>query len=250
MVARVRPARCRFYPARKGGAGGFTLTEALVGLALSLVILGFLLSAVWTLNRTHRRLMTRHDQVYVPLREMRRLREELESACDPLPDEPAMRSAQAPGDDGQQTILSWFGTVAERHGEWGRVELQWVPSPAGPGGMLRKMYQPLPGAEMAWTSFPRSVMSVSAAPRVYFFDGTGWSERWPPETQDRASTRLPRGVRIEWNKPGHPAEYAPSPGPHSLRMEIALPASQVVTSRIQRAAQAFPPAPGTGAPAP
>ena len=250
MEARVLPARCRLCPGRRSGSGGFTLTEALVGLALSLVIVGFLFSAVWTLNRTHRRLIIRHDRVDAPMRELRRLGEELESAGDPLPDEPAMRSAQPPDDDGRQTMLSWFGAVADRPGEWGRVELQWVPSPGGPGGMLQKVYQPLPGAETAWTSFPRSVMSVPAAPRVFFFDGTGWFDRWPPEARDRTPARLPQGVRIEWDETDDPARRASPLDPRALRMEVALPVAQVVTSRIQRAAQASPSAPETGAPAP
>ncbi|MBP7274706.1 MAG: hypothetical protein KBA51_00715 [Kiritimatiellae bacterium] len=241
----------RVGPARGGrrwnsthGADGFTLTEALIGLALSFVVLGFLFSAVATLNRTHRRLMVRHDQTHVPLREMRRLMEELEGACDLLPDGPALRSAQAPDDDGRQTLLEWYGAVPDRPGELGRVELEWIPSQAGAGGMLQKRYHPLPGAESAWTSFPRTVRSAPAAPRISFFDGKGWSEQWPPETSGRSAPRLPRGIRIEGAEPGNSALRAP-------RMEVALPAAQVITSRIQRvAAPAAPSAPETGAPAP
>ena len=209
---------------------GFTLTEVLLALAISVIVLGFLFSALGVLRRAQAGIFERTKNEREPQLALRELARSWESAADPFPDVPPVRSALAAGAPGDSPLLTWFGPAPDSmdSGEWAQHELTWDQ------GILWTIAKPWPGAEGLWAPVTNRIASMAAPPGLSFYDGKDWSPLWPPPAYSRAVDRLPRGIRLEWNsKAGASA------------IEAALPCATVITSRVLRAAQAAPSAPAS-----
>ena len=216
---------------------GFTLTEVLLALAISVIVLGFLFSALGVLRRAEDGIFARMKNQGEPRQAIRELARAWESATDPFPDVPPVRSAHSAGAANDAPLLTWFGPAphAVDSGEWGQHELVWT------NGVLWTITKPWSGAEGRWAPSTNRVASLEAPPTLTFYDGQAWLTDWPPPDARAGAARLPRGIRIEGK--------SRATGGDAWGVEAAIPCATVVTSRLVRAAQAAPPFPAADSPA-
>ncbi len=208
---------------------GFTLTEVLLALSISVIVLGFLFSSLGVLRRAQDGILGRAESEREPGYALRTLARSWESAADPFPDAWPVRSAPAGASNGQP-LLGWFGPAPDfmDSGEWAQHELRWDQ------GILWTIAKPWPGAEGRWSPVTNRIASMEAPPAMSFHDGQDWCPAWPPPSNARPEIRLPRGIRLTWVSRSGPAA-----------IEAALPCATVITSRVLRAAQAAPSAPAS-----
>lgn len=234
----VRRCVCaHFFRRGSPPQSGLTLIEALLALTISMLVLTWLGSALWSLRRASADGTLRETGYRHPREALMHLAWEWESACDPFPEtQGALAVSFTPDESGGIPVLS--GHVAFRPDESkesggmqvrGTV-LRMEPDPRTPGlwsvlriispetGMEQQLLPP-PQTNVVW----KSVRSF----RVECLYRDQWLKTWPPQkTAGAASVRWPDRLKFE--------VVLPEGSENILRAETALPAAMIITSRVTR----------------
>ena len=216
--------------ASRRACGGLTLVETLVAVTVAVVVIVLLLSSLAGLRHAFHSRSRREREQNEPRRALRLMAREVESACDPGLDAPALcfTGTAAGGESGD--VLSFFAVLrppGEMGLEWhdlcrvsyglaassapgapGRL-LRWSVPAAGPAAVLPPVTSVLAGAVGGWD--------------VSFADGTNWFPAWPPEGRQG----LPSVVRMT-------LRGASSASEQRWSLDADVPAALVVKPQFER----------------
>ncbi len=211
---------------RRGQRRGWTLIEALVAVALTVVLAAIVLSTSLTVHRVMKGRTVRHVRAAEAATALRRLAGDLEAAFEPSGDRPLELAsgekaavtadlhffafpAAAPGMDGAGPDLYELRYQVRRMDDDAQSLVRIDRCAAGPGAM---------GSGTTNTLIGRAV-SIS----MEVSDGTNWTAAWPLP----GGPALPRSARAS-------VAYAGAAGLATARVETVIQAGVPVSPRIER----------------
>lgn len=178
-------------------AAGFSLVEALLAIAITMIVAAVLAVSQQSLRRALGLTQGRDTDRIAVLQALDLLAAELRSAADPDgPDASPLRLAV--GDDGRWT-LRFFARLRPadepdlRYARTFRLRYEAHTESDGRVALRREMLPLDPRAETE-TPLNGPALARLRSWRARFFDGEQWQERWPIGDN---SPRLPRAVRLE-----------------------------------------------------
>jgi type II secretory pathway pseudopilin PulG len=225
MVCHHDPARRVTHPPRRG-AGGWTLIETLVAVALTAVLAAVVLSTWLTV---HRVLKGRGARVAGPAAAagaLRRLAADLECAC--VPTDGLAFELKTDARSAVATDLRFF-SLADGLSDGARpprgvADVRYQVVRAGEGRLnLVRIDRPAAGPGALSAGATNLLIDRAESVAVEVFDGTNWMSAWPV----RGGQPLPRAARAS-------IAYAGTAGAATARVQTVIQAGVPVAPRFER----------------
>ncbi|MFH0954370.1 MAG: type II secretion system protein GspJ [Verrucomicrobiota bacterium] len=225
------PHAGRFRP--PAGRSGMTLIELLLAIVIAVLVAALVFSVYHVVSVTLQGQQARRRGPDAAARALEQLARDLECTYAVPGDDTTKLSVSAGGgESGAESDLSFCTAILPE----GETDLRWFEiqrvryrvTAEAAGHVLLRESQALAGPGAAAPPVTNTLAEGIERFRVAVYDGSGWKGSWPEPGPD--SPTCPRAARLE-------IEASSGSGTRGFQTEVFIPAGNVITSAVVRAAR-------------